>query len=153
MVPTRLVVDLDTIVTMETFWVSVVVITGVSLFWRWWHSSFGRMFMTLDILIGTAFIPGVLERLFNLADNAAFDWFAIVDVGMVGPVLLWRAYLLWRMQQATIPSKDATLLAAREALAMYKSEGATESVAQRLADTVQRLAAIRALNGDEEKHG
>lgn len=101
MTQAQLIHDIDIWVIWFVFAVSVTfpVVTGA--FWPWWRSAWGWNIVLLELAIALALFPAWLSIVFTgLTERflLAFEWLQIGSVSLVGIVVVWRTFLIWRTQ-------------------------------------------------------
>jgi hypothetical protein len=67
----------------------------------WWRYRVGRAIIALDFAVTLALTPGVVGLDFGARAiaNQAWSWLAVIAVGMVVPITLWRCVVIWRLQR------------------------------------------------------
>lgn len=94
-------------ISLADFWISVAFIPVVSLFWKWWQTGFGTSLVALEALIALALFPEALERMFGVnAQTTGFQWFFALLLLMIGGAILWRGWVLWKIQRNGIDEPE-----------------------------------------------
>jgi hypothetical protein len=93
-------VHATTVETIVAFCAAVAFIALYSAIAPWWRSPLGRNLVALDGSISLTLLPSVVHHTLGVssADSAFFAWFSVVAFGLVPCVIVWRAYILLRIQ-------------------------------------------------------
>lgn len=67
----------------------------------WWRSPVGRTIVVKDILLVLVFIPSILSLFFQFSrfTLTVAAWIDVVLLGLVTPVMLWRAWIWERIHR------------------------------------------------------
>lgn len=97
-----------TVETIVAFCAAVAFIALYSAIAPWWRSPLGRNLVALDASISLTLLPSVLHHALGVssADTPAFAWFTVLAFGFVPVVIVWRAWILCRIQFRR-PGSDA----------------------------------------------
>lgn len=100
-------IKIDDWVVLVTFWSALVFPLFVASFWKWWDTSFGRSFMSLDILLWGALLPSAVRRMFDInIMSLGFIWLYTVVFFLLTPSMVWRAWVLLQEQRQGRPYRE-----------------------------------------------
>jgi hypothetical protein len=75
-------------------------IAWVWTFWDWAATPLGRSYMAVKMLLAAALLFPAAQQVFGLQlDSIGYLWAYVVIMGLLGPVVVWRAYVLWEIQR------------------------------------------------------
>ena len=86
-------------VVNATLVTSVLFPLGTLTFWPWWQTSWGWNLIALDLALGVAVFPEVLEFDFGLRDVALFTWVQVTALSLVILTMAWRTVMIYRAQK------------------------------------------------------
>ena len=96
----RFVADYGEIVTLAAFFAAVGFVTLYTYLAPWYKSSLGRSIVALDSALALTVLPSVLHFLFGVSvlESKPFAIFALSSFTTIPLIIVWRGYLLWRIQ-------------------------------------------------------
>ena len=76
----------------------IVVYTRVA---RWWRNPIGQTLVAKSVLIAALLVPTILSLFFHLnrATSYAAGWADVVLIGLITPVMIWRAVVWVRIHR------------------------------------------------------
>lgn len=82
------------------FWASVSFVVTVSIVWAWWHAPLGRALVALDALLAVTVGPSAMNAMFGWprVTDPFWRWVTIGALYLDGTVIMWRAWVLFRIQ-------------------------------------------------------
>ena len=87
------------IVVEEIFYSSLGFVIAVSVFWPWWRSQLGWSICAKALAFGLAFTPAMVMYTFGAHAPTWMQWGAVCSAALVGPILAWRAWVIWHAQR------------------------------------------------------
>lgn len=83
-----------------TFFASIGFIVLYTILAPWWRSPLGRNLVAFDAALSLTLLPSVVHHTFgvNSALSPAFAWFTVGAFAAVPLVIVWRAWILLRVQ-------------------------------------------------------
>lgn len=84
------------------FYSSLGFVAVVSLFWPWWKSQLGWTIAAKSLALGLAVFPAMLIYWFGhdvFTDSPWLKWASVTMLYLIPPILIWRAFILFRIQQ------------------------------------------------------
>jgi hypothetical protein len=81
------------------FYSALGFIAVVSLFWPWWKTQLGWTFAAKSAALALATLPAMVHVWVGGATPAWLAWLGVAALWAVPPILVWRAWVLWRVQR------------------------------------------------------
>ncbi len=88
-----------TIAVQGIFYASLIFIIGVSAFWPWWQSELGWSITAKSIALGLAVLPAQIAYWTGGKPSPGEQWAATILLWFVPPILIWRAWVLFKVQR------------------------------------------------------
>jgi len=83
-----------------TFWVCLLWPALVRPFWPWHQHEWGWNMVIKTELLALALLSAVLKIEFGVTSGLALLWIEVLAVSAIPPVVVWRAWIIWRSQRA-----------------------------------------------------
>jgi len=83
-----------------TFFASIGFIVLYTVLAKWWLSPLGRNLVAFDSALSLTLLPSVVHHTFGVSSalSPAFAWFNVGAFAAVPLVIVWRAWILLRVQ-------------------------------------------------------
>lgn len=88
-----------TIAVQGIFYSSILFVAAVSTFWPWWRSQLGWSITAKTLALTIAVFPAMLMYWFGVHSPQWVTWMAVLTLWLIPPILIWRAWVLWRVQR------------------------------------------------------
>lgn len=69
-------------------------------FWNWTDSDWGWNTVVFDLVVALALLPTWLHRVFDMNPHTyLFIWIQAASIWAVPVIVLWRGWIIWRVQR------------------------------------------------------
>jgi hypothetical protein len=96
----RFVGDYGEVITLASFFAAVGFVALYSVLAPWWKTPLGRSIVALDTAVAMTVAPSVLHFVFGVTSlkSETFAFFTLGAFTMIPIIIVWRGWLLWRLQ-------------------------------------------------------